>query len=264
MRKVKPEFKTLPIESLKPGSYQTRQQFGEDRLQELADSIAVNGLIQPIVVRPKTHHYEIVAGERRWRAAQQAGLTQVPCLINNFDDEQAAAVTTVENLNRVDLNPIEEALALKRMIDEFAYLHEEVAAVVGQSRAKITNRLRLLKLTEEVQQWLKDGAIHEGHGKVLAALTPPLQKQLARLCIKHHWSARKLEQKAKQAQRQAEVGSTENKDVNIHHLEQALSEHMGSEVNIDFAKDKGQVKIAFHDLDILEGLLEKMGFKKHS
>jgi ParB family chromosome partitioning protein len=259
MPKAKPELHQLPIEKLIRGKFQPRRQFDADTLNELAVSIQSAGLIQPIVVRPlQNGHYEIVAGERRWRAAQIAKLDTLACLINQYTDEQAAAVTTIENINRVDLNPIEEAESYQRLVNEFNYLHEEVAAVVGKSRAKITNSLRLLKLEESVKQLLIDGKLTEGHGKILVSLPTKLQIQLAMKCVAHGWNVRKVEQESKRAQQQS---TALNKPPDLELLENALSDHIGCKVNIDFADKKGQLTIDFHNLEILEGLFEKMGFK---
>jgi len=258
--KFKPELQLLPVERLSRGVYQPRREFDEVTLHELAESIESAGMIQPIVVRPKGENFEIVAGERRWRAAQIAGMHEVPCLVNYYSDEQTAAVTTIENINRVDLNPIEEAKAYERLIDEFGYLHEEVAAVVGKSRTKISNSLRLLKCDKVVQQYLIEGRISEGHGKVLAGLSRQLQVALVQKCVSRGWNVRKMELEAKKAQEDKQ-GHSNNRDPNIKSLERALTQHIGCKVNIDFDEDKGQVKIDFNNLDILEGIFSKMGFK---
>src|SRR4029079_3847018 len=174
MLKRKPTLQQITIDRLSRGKYQPRQHFDPEKLQELADSIkSTDWLLQPIVVRPLSDgNYEIVAGERRWRAAQLAGLGEVSCLVFNYSDEQALQASIVENISRADLNPIEEAQAYQRLIDEFHYLHEEVAASVGKSRTAITNSLRLLKLDPRVQKFLIEGKLSEGHGKILASLEP--------------------------------------------------------------------------------------------
>lgn len=262
MARPKPELQYIPVDKLARGKYQPRRQFDKIPLQELAESIKSTGIIQPIVVRPsaETGCYEIIAGERRWRAAQLAELNDVPCLINHYTDEQTAAVTTIENINRVDLNPIEEGKAYKQLMDEFGYIHEEIAAVVGKSRAKITNSLRLLKLEHTVQQWLIEGKLSEGHGKMLASLSEGLQLELARKTVSSGWNVRKLEQEVKRAQSNPASGRLEI-DPNVRLLETALTEHIGCKVKIDSDERKGQLKIDFHNLDILEGIFQKMGFK---
>lgn len=258
--KSKPELKLLTIDQLSRGQYQPRKEFEEEPLKELAESILSAGMIQPIVVRPKAGMYEIVAGERRWRAAQLAGFQEVPCLVNHYTDEQTAAVTTIENINRVDLNPIEEAEAYQRLIDDFGYIHEEIAAVVGKSRAKITNSLRLLKLDVQIRQLLITGKLSEGHGKILAGLPRNLQHELAEKAIARGWNVRKMELEARKVQSQ-QPSEINKKDINIRALESALTEYVGCKVTIDSDEEKGQLKIDFHNLDILEGIFQKMGFK---
>jgi len=258
--KSKPELKTLSVDQLSRGHYQPRREFEEQALKELSESIQSAGLIQPIVVRPRADGYEIVAGERRWRAAQMAGMQEIPCLVNRYTDEQTAAVTTIENINRVDLNPIEEAQAYQRLVDDFGYIHEEIAAVVGKSRTKITNSLRLLKLEPRVRQSLVEGKLSEGHGKILVGLPAALQYEVARKAIVRGWNVRKIEQEAKKAQ-QNQTSEINKKDVNVRALETALTQHIGCKVSIENQEEKGQLKIDFHNLDILEGIFEKMGFK---
>jgi len=259
---VKPELKLLPVEQLVRGKFQPRRQFAMEELQELADSIRSSGLIQPIVVRPLSElRYEIIAGERRWRAAQLAGLTEVTCLLKSYSDEQAATVATIENVNRVNLNPIEEAQAYARLIDEFGYVHDEVAAVVGKPRSKVTNSLRLLKLAESVQELLKQNKLSEGHGKVLAGTPPHLQHRLAQQASEQAWSVRQLENAVKKSQQSA-VASRDQADLQA--LSRALADHVGSQVSIDFDGNKGRLQIDFHNLDILQGLFAKMGFRYHS
>lgn len=259
----KPQLQTLSIELLQRGKFQPRRQFDEATLQELAESIRASGLIQPIVVRPlRQGNYEIVAGERRWRAAQLAGLTEVTCLINYYTDEQTAAVTTIENVNRVDLNPIEEANAYQRLIDEFGYLHDEIAAVVGKSRAKITNILRLLKLDKRVQQMLIAGQLSEGHGKILASCPEEKQFMLAQRAIQKEWSVRKLEEVIKQLTKPVTAMQAMD-DVNIKALENTVSEYIGSQVKLehDAVERSGWLKIKYYNPEILAGILDKLGIK---
>jgi len=262
MQKRKPILQQVPIESLQRGQYQPRQYFDQDKLQELADSIkSMDGLLQPIVARPLAHGaYEIVAGERRWRAAQLAGLMEVNCLIYPYTDEQALQAAIVENINRADLNPIEEAKAYQRLIDEFQYLHEEIAASVGKSRVAITNSLRLLKLDHRVQALLIDGRLSEGHGKILASIAHHEQLSLAERAIKYQWSVRRIEQEMKKLQ-QSDKNSSLYEDSNIKHLETKLSEHVGNRVNIQYEdKGGGYLHIRFNNIDELEGHFEKIGF----
>jgi ParB family chromosome partitioning protein len=263
MSKLKPVLQQLSIDQLTRGKYQPRRHFDSLQLQELADSIkTTGGLLQPIIVRPlKDGQYEIVAGERRWRAAQLAGLTDVSCLVSNYSDEQALQAAIIENINRSDLNPIEEAEAYQRLIDEFHYLHEEVAAAVGKSRTTITNILRLLKLDSRVQELLSTGKLSEGHGKILAGLPQHQQLSLAELCIQKNWSVRKVELEAKKLQQPVPDDSPYS-DPNIKRLETALSDHIGNAVKID-CEDRGggYVQIRFNNIDELEGHFARLGFK---
>ena len=263
MNKPKPQLMQLSIDLLVRGKYQPRRHFDAAQLQELADSIkTTNGLLQPIVTRPlKDGHYEIIAGERRWRAAQLAGLSDVSCLVSHYTDEQALQASIIENISRADLNPIEEAQAYQRLIDEFHYLHEEVAAAVGKSRTAITNILRLLRLDPRVQELLVTGALSEGHGKILAGLPTQQQFALAQRAAEKDWSVRKIELEIKKLQK-----PTNNEgrfsDANIKHLESALTDHVGNQVQID-CEDRGggYVKIRFSNVDELEGHFERLGFK---
>lgn len=264
--KSKPLLQNLSIDQLVRGKYQPRRHFDPAQLQELADSIkTTGGLLQPIVVRPLPNNkFEIIAGERRWRAAQLACLGEVSCLVSQYTDEQALQASIIENINRADLNPIEEAQAYQRLIDEFQYLHEEVAAAVGKSRAKVTNALRLLKLDSRVQELLITGQLSEGHGKILAGI--PLQQQfaLAERSIQKGWSVRKIELETKKSQQPThEMGMYS--DPNIKHLEGALTEHVGNQVNIDCEeRGGGFVKIRFNNIDELEGHFARLGFKYES
>lgn len=263
MLKRRPTLQQIPIDLLIRGKYQPRQHFDPQKLRELADSIkSTGGLLQPIVVRPMGSQYEIVAGERRWRAAQLASLEDVSCLVCQYTDEQALQAAIVENISRADLNPIEEAQAYQRLIDEFQYLHEEVAASVGKSRTVITNSLRLLKLDPRVQQFLVTGQLSEGHGKILAGLETHQQIDLSERCIQKGWNVRKMEMEAKKLQLAATTKDSPYSDANIKHLETALSEHIGNRAQIEYEeRGGGYVKIRFNNIDELEGHFQKIGFK---
>ena len=258
----KPELRALALDQLCRGRYQPRRDFDPASLAELAESIRSRGLIQPIVVRQCGHQqYEIVAGERRWRAAQLAGLTAAPCLINDYSDEQAAAVTAIENIQRKNLNPIEEAQSLQRLVDEFNYLHDEIAAVIGKSRSHVSNVLRLLRLDERVQRWLIEGKLSEGHGKILAGLTPAEQIAIAQRCIDEAWSVRQTEQHLKKFEAPSAAAPAHRGDIN--RLERIVSDHLGAKVKLDahLTAPGGWLRIQFYDNDTLSGLLEKMGVK---
>lgn len=254
-------LKNLPVSCLTRGRYQPRRQFDELALQELSESIQSQGVIEPIIVREiAKDRYEIIAGERRWRASQLAGLTEVPCVIRNYTDAQAAEVTLIENIQREDLNPIEEAQALTRLIDDFHYTHEEVAKAVGQSRTKITNTLRLLQLDARVQQLLIDRSLSEGHGKMLAGVPSHHQFQYARQAVDEGWSVRQLEQVILQGKN----GSAADKavDANIRRLEKITSDHFGAEVVVENnANRSGWIKLKYQNYDVLSGILEKMGIE---
>lgn len=249
----------LPLEKLTRGRYQSRRHFDTEALEELADSIKKNGLIQPIVVRPTGHAYEIIAGERRWRASQLAGLTEINCIIKEYSDEQAAVITTLENWQREDLNPIEIAKGLQQMIDEFGYLHEEVAAIISTSRSKVTNLLRLLQLVESVQVLLIEGKLSEGHGKMLAALPPALQISIAEQAVLQMWSVRKTEQMVKQIVKTSHLPpSKPNPD--IKRLERVIADQLATEVAVDVTTDTGGwLKIKFYNNDTLAGILKRIG-----
>lgn len=256
----KAEFQQIALHQLTRGRYQPRRDFEPNALQELADSISEQGIIEPIIVRPiQTDRFEIIAGERRWRAAHLAGLHSVPCLVRYYSDEEAAAVTLIENIQREQLNPIEEAMAYKQLMDEFNYTHEGIAIAVGKSRTKITNNLRLLKLDTRVQKLLMEKKLSEGHGKMLAGLSAILQYELARKSVALNWSVRRIEQELKKIQADSTPSHLE-KNHDVRHLENALGDHVGCKVNIDFDNGRGQLKIDFQNLEILQGILEKMGF----
>lgn len=261
--KMQSELQQLSIDQLRRGKYQPRKYFDPEQLKELADSIkTTGGLLLPIIVRPLSAGiYEIVAGERRWRAAQLAGLSEVSCLINNYTDEQALQASIIENINRANLNAIEEAESFQRLIDEFQYQHDEVAAAVGKPRSVITNSLRLLKLDKRVQEFIIHGQLSEGHGKIIAGLPANQHFALAETCVQKKWSVRKLESEAKKLL-QPEMNAGPYSDPNIKHLETALSEHIGNHVHID-CEDRGGgfVKIRFNNIDELEGHFARLGFK---
>ncbi|EKD71084.1 MAG: hypothetical protein ACD_46C00278G0011 [uncultured bacterium] len=263
MLKRKPTLQQISIDLLIRGKYQPRQYFDPEKLWELAESIkSTGGLLQPIVVRPTNDgKYEIVAGERRWRAAQLAGLPDISCLVNPYSDEQALQAAIIENVSRTDLNPIEEAQAYQRLIDEFHYLHEEVAASVGKSRTVVTNALRLLKLDPRVQKLLVTGELSEGHGKILAGLDLHQQFALAEQCVQKNWNVRKMEMEVKKLQQNNNDNSTYN-DANIKKLEAALSSHVGNRVQIEYEeRGGGYVRIRFNNVDELEGHFDRIGFK---
>ncbi len=261
--KKSPVLQQLSVDKLVRGKYQPRRHFDKAHLQELAESIrATGGLLQPVIVRRLAlDEYEIIAGERRYRAAMLAGLTEISCLVSDYTDEQALQAAIVENTSRENLNPIEEAEAYQRLIDEFQYLHEEVAAAVGKSRVAITNALRLLRLPASVRALLISGDLTEGHGKILAGVSADSQQSLALACVEKKWSVRQLEKQVKKLARTEEGGSPYS-DPNLHRLESALGDHVGNQVRIACEeRGGGQLMIRFNNIDELEGHFQKLGFR---
>jgi ParB family chromosome partitioning protein len=256
----KAELKQLPIDCLVRGEYQPRVNFEPGALKELADSIKAQGLIEPIVVRPlNSKQYEIIAGERRWRASQLVGIEYLPCLINHYTDEQALAVTLIENIQREDLNVIEEAKGYHRLIDEFYFQHDDIAKMIGKSRSHVTNTLRLLNLEPAVQQALVDKTLSMGQAKMLVGLSTGLQLSLFEKIIKYDWSARKVEREVKKLK---SLAVSPKRDRDVERLQNLISEQIGSQTEIEQDNsDGGWLKIKFYDNDTLAGVLERMGIK---
>jgi len=256
------DLRMLPVDRVGPGKYQPRRVFDEEKLAELAASIKAQGLIQPIVVRPAgVGRYEIIAGERRWRATQLAGLTEIPAVVREVADPAVAAMTLIENIQREDLSPLEEAQALRRLIDEFQHTHQAVADAIGRSRASVSNLLRLLDLPEEIKRLLKEGQIEAGHAKALLTLEPALALGLARRTAEHGWSVRELEAAARKAQAapQGKAKKAAARDADIVALERELSEKLAARVAIQHGSGgRGKLVIGYHSLDELEGILERI------
>lgn len=256
------ELQNLGIEQLQPGQYQPRSIMDKTKLQELADSIEAQGIVQPIVVRKLTSNkYEIIAGERRWRAAQLAKLSEVPVLIKQVNDQQTIAMALIENIQREDLNPLEEALALQRLIDEFGITHAEAAEAVGRSRVAVSNLLRLLDLSAKVKAMLNDGLLEMGHSRCLLSLESHLQLQAAGEIIAKKMSVRQAEALVKNLRNpvQKSVVSHESKGADITHLEKKLSEQLCAQVEINHkAKGKSKLVIHYHGADELEGILSRI------
>mgnify|MGYP005753418457 CR=1 FL=1 len=255
--------RNLPIEQLQPGKYQPRSQMDPARLQELADSIRAQGLIQPIVVRAVGRdRYEIIAGERRWRAAQLAELRDVPVVLRDIDDHAALAMALIENIQREDLNPLEEAVALQRLIDEFSLTHQQAAEAVGRSRAAVSNLLRLLELPEGVRKLVEQGRIEMGHARALLTLPEALAETLARQAADEGWSVRDIERRVQQLQREPGAAAKPSRPASnpdVASLERELSEHLGAAVSLQSGRGKGgKLVIRYHDLDQLDGLLERL------
>lgn len=254
------DLRNLPVELIRRGKYQPRTDMHLETLQELADSIRVQGVIQPIVVRPiGTNEYEIIAGERRWRAAQLAGLSEVPCVVRNVPDQAAVAMALIENIQRENLNPLEEARALQRLIDEFDMTHAQAAEAVGRSRAAVSNLLRLLELGDEVKQLIEQGALEMGHARALLGLPAEQRAEAARHVAAKGLSVRETEQLVRRLQSVPAKKPVHPKDPNVQRLEQELSERLGAGVDIRYgAGGKGQLVIHYNSLEELDGILEHL------
>ncbi len=253
------ELQNLPIEQLHPGKYQPRKDMSAEALDDLANSIKSQGIIQPIVVRPVSEHsYEIIAGERRWRAAQLAELDLVPCLIKHVPDEAAVAIALIENIQREDLNAMEEAIALERLLIEFELTHQEVADAVGKSRTAVTNLLRLNNLNSEVKTLLEHGDIEMGHARALLALDNDIQTNTARIVVAKELNVRETEALIKKVQQPEKEVTEKPVDPNTKALEQTLSEKLGSNVSINHnKKGKGKLVISYSDLSELDGIVSR-------
>jgi ParB family transcriptional regulator, chromosome partitioning protein len=261
------ELTRLPLDVLQRGRYQPRLDMRAETLAELADSIRVQGVVQPIVVRPlaqpgngQSQRYEIIAGERRWRAAQMAGLGEIPAVIRHIPDEAAIAVALIENIQRENLNPLEEARALARLISEFGLTHQQAAESVGRSRAGVTNLLRLLELTPEVCELIEKRSLEMGHARALLALTERRrQTEVAMLVAKKGLSVRETEALVRrlQAPRAAESGAQATaRDPNVERLEQELAEKLGAQVAIQQgSRGRGKLVVSYNSLDELDGIL---------
>lgn len=250
---------TLPVESLVPGKYQPRTRMDPEALAELAESIRAQGLMQPILARAVNGgHYEIIAGERRWRASQLAGLSEVPVLVREVADDVALKMALIENIQREDLNPLEEAQGLQRLIQEFDMTHQSVAESVGRSRVAVTNLLRLLNLAKPVQAMLLEGQIEMGHARALLPLPAARQTETAHEVARRGLSVREVERLVNRLlnPRPARAAS---KDRDVLRLEEQLSETLGTKVRITAnRKGAGRVTIEFSDLDQLEGILGRL------
>jgi ParB family chromosome partitioning protein len=250
----------VAVEHIDRGRYQPRRTFDPNSLRELADSIAAQGVIQPIVVRPVAGgRFEIIAGERRWRAAQQAGLAEIPVVVREVDEQTALAIALIENIQRDDLNPLEEAGALQRLLGEFGLTHQQVAEAVGKSRTTVTNLLRLLELEDASKALLDEGRIEMGHARALLGLKGPAQAEAARQVVARGLSVRETERLVRRLQ--ADATDSGHKapaalDPNIRRLQDDLTERLGARVAIQHGgKGAGKLVIAYNSLDELDGIL---------
>ncbi len=253
------KLQDVPVEWIKPGKYQPRQTFDQDKIDELAASIKAQGLMQPIVLRLLApEKYEIVAGERRWRAAQKAGLGVIPAIIREVSDESAVAMSLIENIQREDLNPLEESRALHRLIDEFDLTHQQIAEAVGKSRTAVTNTLRLMNLNPAVARMLASGDIEMGHARALLGLDDHRQELAAREIVNRQLNVRQAEMLVRQLLSDKKpIKAGKKLDTDTRHLAERLSERLGQPVNIAHsAKGKGKLTIGYGSLDELDGILD--------
>lgn len=254
------ELKKLPVELIRKGEYQPRLSIDPDALQELAESIKAQGLVQPIVVRPVGEgEYELIAGERRWRASQIAGMHTIPAIVREIPDQAAAAMSLIENIQREDLNPLEEAVAMSRLIADFGLTHQQTAESVGRSRAAVSNLLRLLDLEDATKELLDSGKLDMGHARALLALTGGLQVETANTVAAKQMSVRETENLVKRMTNPDKPKSTApvKKALEVQKLEESLSEKLGASVNIQYNnKGKGKLIVEYNNLDELDGILE--------
>jgi ParB family chromosome partitioning protein len=257
VKEEKHHLHLLPIEYLQRGRYQPRQDINPEKLQELADSIKAQGIIQPIIVRQLSYEkYEIIAGERRWRAAQLAGLTQVPIVVKEMDDRSAMAVALIENIQREDLNPLEEAEALKRLLDEFEMTHQHVADAVGKSRTTITNLLRLIDLHPEVKKLLVSSQLEMGHARALLSLDGPNQVAAANKVVKEGLTVRATERLVREFHSDPKIQKIKTIDKDTLRLQESLTASLGAKVVIDHKENgSGKLVIAYTSLDELDGII---------
>ena len=262
----------LPVSQLQPGRFQPRRSIAPEALAELTASIRAQGVIQPILVRaiPNAEegaaHYEIIAGERRWRASKQAGLAEVPVLVREADDRTVLALALIENIQREDLGPLEEALALQRLIAEFDLTHAQAAEAVGRSRAAVSNLLRLLELPAEIRELLETGGLEMGHARALLSLALPAAVALARQAAAQGWSVREVESRVQQlaagqpgSVRQRAARQPVAPQADIAALERELSDSLGSRVSLQHGRSgKGRLVIHYHGLDALDGVLARL------
>ncbi|WP_189339636.1 ParB/RepB/Spo0J family partition protein [Rhodanobacter denitrificans] len=256
------ELRVLPIQQIQPGKYQPRRHWNDEALDELAASIKAQGLIQPVVVREiGKDSYELIAGERRWRAAQRAQLGELPALVKAVPEAAVPAMALIENIQRQDLTPLEEADALKRLIDDFELTHQQAADAVGRSRASVSNMLRLTEMAEPIRRLLDDGKLEMGHARCLLTLEESIAVPLARQASTLGWSVRELEEAARRAQT-APKGKAKHppaRDPNIAALERELAERLATRVELALGRGgHGKLVIHYHSNDELEGILGKI------
>ncbi|QIO06186.1 ParB/RepB/Spo0J family partition protein [Acinetobacter shaoyimingii] len=253
------QLKQIDVKVLKRGNYQPRRFIKEEDLQELAASIKKHGVMQPIVIRPiedEVHQYEIIAGERRWRAAQIAGLETVPAIVRDLSDQVAIALALIENIQRQDLNPIDQAMALQRFHEEFGLSHQEIAETVGKARTTVSNLLRLLSLDDAIKDHIQHGQLDMGHARAILTLKASDQNQIAKTVIDKNLSVRQTEQLVRDLNKPKQEKEKSKSSPDLEQLTQRLSERFSANVKIDHNKQgKGKLTIQYHSLDELDGIL---------
>ena len=261
--KPRDELRNLPLDVIRPGRYQPRSVFDEDKLAELADSIRSQGVVQPVVVRPMGDgEYELIAGERRWRAAQIAEIDDIPAVVRDVPDEVSVAMALIENIQREDLNPLEEATALRRLIDDFQMTQQEAADAVGRSRPAVSNLLRLLDLMQEVKDMVDMRRIEMGHARALLSLEDRLQVQAAREVVRKQLSVRETENLVRRLQQSLKKKGSRRVDPDILRLQNRIGEALGARVKIQHqASGKGKLTINYTNADEFEGILERLDIK---
>ncbi|MGN6238085.1 ParB/RepB/Spo0J family partition protein [Dyella sp.] len=257
------ELRTLPIQQIQPGKYQPRRHWNDEALDELAASIKAQGLIQPVVVRALgKHSYELIAGERRWRAAQRAQMSEIPALVKDVPEVAVPAMALIENIQRQDLTPLEEADALKRLIDDFDLTHQQAADAVGRSRASVSNLLRLTELPASIKKLLDEGKLEMGHARCLITLPEREAESLALEAARNGWSVRELEEAARKAQAapKGKAKGAPTRDPNVADLERELAERFATRVELlsQGRGGKGKLVIHYHSNDELDGILGKI------
>jgi len=257
------QLRELPIDLIERGRFQPRQHIAPDALEELTQSVRARGVVQPIVVRPSQdgHGFEIIAGERRWRAAQAAGLAEIPAVVRDVPDDAALAIALIENIQREDLNVIEEAAAIARLIDEFSLTHQEAADAIGRSRVAVSNLLRLLDLSDEARAFLEQGELDMGHARALLGLKGESQGQAAREVVARGLTARQTEELVRRmkAPDKPPTRASESEDPDVRHLTESLGERLGARVQVvQGGGGKGRLVIHYASLDQLDGILERI------
>ena len=256
---------TVPLSSIDPNRDQPRKEFREDSLKELADSIRAVGVIQPIVVTKRGNRYSIIAGERRWRASRMAGLNEVPVIVRDWDEMTRLKAALIENLQRDDLNPVEEALGIRALMDKCELTQEAASGVIGKSRSAIANSLRLLTLPDDVLALLKNGSLSAGHGRALVSVSPERQSKLAILTVQQGWSVRQLERICAQPEKKpVETPAPARRPAELGQLEKMAREVFGTRVKLDGDENKGKITLSYMSAEDLERIWDVLEFIRQS